>query len=1339
MVIPWLLGAGLGPAAVALPVNYAAEKLAEAAQQWFKRLRHTDDLSRLVRAATGATVGLTRDEFEAVRGLLADKQTWALLGRGTIGDLAARIASCLPPGEGRTAEGSQEAAMTIARGLLEFAVADLDPKLFQQLLLARLDRMETGQGDALDEALLGLHADLVARLADQGQLDAERFTSVMAQLRRVLERLPPGAANRAEIVVYLQTVIEWLGTDPWAHDRFGGPVLTLAAIERKLQVHTATGAQDLDADELVKQCRGLVILGGPGSGKTWVAKRAARRCAQDALAALTAGAALDEVELPLYTTCSSLYSAAGDIREAAVSSALERLSDLGGSRITAALRVFFTERNAPTLLVIDALDEASGGNLRLRQVGSLPWRIVLTSRPSSWTNQLVFKEQSGSPQVCELLPLRYPDGVEPFIQRWFAERPEWGRDLAAQIARRPGLQQAATVPLILAFYCIVGGNDPLPEFGRDLYSKVLNRMLGSGWRIGDDSSGRRNDEDSEPDADSCLRTLRAWAWSGATSDIVSGVGTWADDILVGPARMGKADEHALDNVATPVGRPDDDSRKTPRRFVHRSIREHLVAEHVACLPVDQAVETLLPHIWYDADWEYAEPAALAKHPQHDQLLRDLICRAASSDQLPRDLSDIDAGWELRGLLARVASESSETDWSPEVAGIIAQARVELARSGRAGDLVGAAQWVTSNRHASGVLLGLLPDEAGGHAASTEVVNAVVQLALTAEDKRTARDSLLELLRGDIFNNDDVVNAVVQLAPTAEDKRAVRDSLLGLLADETRGWVAGALVGGVVQLDPTAQDKRQARDALLRLLVSETNHSMAAQLADQVTQLDPTADDERKAREAMLGLLHGIDEYWEDQGRLARELAATLALLDPTTDDKRSAREALLGLLAGGFSRERGLGAYDLAGAVVELAVTAEDKRQARDALLGLLADPTEAASSLVGGVIQLAATAEDKRQARDALLRLLAGPTAAAAWVGSGIVELDPTADEKRQAREALLELLASQTDGWTAAELADGVARLDPTTDEKRQVREALLGLLDGQARPGAKELAGLIGWPVTTRLADGVVQLDPTAEDRRRAREALLELLASQTDGWTAAELDDRVVELAPTAEDKRQAREALFGLLARATDRGTAALAAGVAQLDPTSEERRQAREVLLGFLAGDVGHLNAEDLVGRLVQLAPTAEDKRQAREGLLGLLARATDGWVAKRLADGVVQLAPTAEDKHQARQGLLALLTRATDGGTAVQLVGGVVQLDPTAEEKQQAREALLAFLASEIETYWAEHLVGNLVRLDPTTRDLSTWHARATPPTAELLAATRRNSALPDWLAALRWLPHLA
>ena len=64
---------------------------------------------------------------------------------------------------------------------------------------------------------------------------------------------------------------------------------------------------------------------------------------------------------------------------------------------------------------------------------------------------------------------------------------------------------------------------------------------------------------------------------------------------------------ALDHVATPLGPADVDTGKTLRRFIHRSIREHLVAEHVASLPVDEAVKVLLPHLWYDPDWEYAAP------------------------------------------------------------------------------------------------------------------------------------------------------------------------------------------------------------------------------------------------------------------------------------------------------------------------------------------------------------------------------------------------------------------------------------------------------------------------------------------------------------------------------------------------------------------------------------------------------------------------------------------------------------------------------------------------------------------------------------------------------------
>jgi hypothetical protein len=674
---------------------------------------------------------------------------------------AAKLASRLRAGQPRakTAAGLGEvggafydAALDRCCELYVRAVVQV-PTFVGRSLAEMLNRL-SDLPDQVAARVLNAWREAQAAVADQPDSD----------VTRVLDRSPPGPAGRQELVVYLKTLIERLNSDPWPRDRrFAGPVLTPTEVERQLRLSASTqlGDQDQAADDLAQRCWRLVILGGPGAGKTWLAKRTARRCAEHALAVLADGGNLDEVELPLITTCSQLFSANGDIRQAVVSSALDQLGDLGGSRLSAALRVFFTERNAPTLLVIDSLDEAHGSDERLRQAGTLPWRIVLTSRPSSWNHQLVIEHDKDSDQVGELQPLKYPGDVEPFIASWFAARPEWGNDLAGQIAQRPVLQQSATVPLILAFYCILGGEQPLPELRRDLYTRVLRRMLTGGWR---------SSEDRRVDADSCLRTLRSWAWSGASSDPVSDVGTWADDIPTENAQLDDAEQEALDHVATPIGLPDLDSGKTLRRFIHRSIREHLVAEHIASLPADQAAEALFPHIWYDADWDYSAPAAIAMHPCRDRLLRDLICRAARSDRIPENLSVIDAGWESRGLLARVAAESSQADWQPDLASVIGSARVELAQSGRLDDLAEAAHWHTSNR--------------------------------------PVREAVLELLVRETVpvKAEGPVSVLAQLATTAEDKRHSRAALLDLIAREPRHLKAYELARGVVRLDPTAADK-----------------------------------------------------------------------------------------------------------------------------------------------------------------------------------------------------------------------------------------------------------------------------------------------------------------------------------------------------------------------------------------------------------------------------------------------------------------------------------------------------------------------------------------------------
>ena len=689
-------------------------------------------------------------------------------------------------------------------------------------------------------------------------------SSVRVRLPASLPHFAGGPAEREyrrEIAGYLRALIEWVNTDPWPRDRrFGGPVLTPAAIERKLRVSALgrAGEEDLDADDLARQCGRLVVLGGPGSGKTWLAKRTARVCAERALEAMAAGAGLDEVELPLYTTCSRLFSAEGDIRQAAVTSALEQLGDLGGPMVSADLREFFAGRNAPTLLVIDSLDEAHGSQQRLRQADTLPWRIVLTTRPSSWNQQLAIDDRDDSDRVGELQPLRYPEDVEPFVRRWFDHQPERGEELAAEIARRPDLHQAATVPLILAFYCIVGGREPLPEFRRDLYGRVLNRLLTGRWR---------GDEDCQPDVGACLQRLRDWAWpEKQASHPVSGIGIWTDDILTEHAGLGEAEQDALDHVAMPLGPSDVDTGKTLRRFIHRSIREHLVADYVARLPASQAAEELLSHCWHDPDWEYSAPAAIAMHPQRDQLLRELICQAARSEQLPEDLSIIDAGWDFRGLLARVVSESGEADWSPEIAEVISRARVDLARSGHIGALGGPALWAHSNRLIRDALLKMLAEPRNGWAVGT-LVAGVVQLATTEQDKRHACDALIALLPGQGSSYEaarfagKVVGGVVQLAPTSGDKRKIRGVLLALVRGEADIWVADELAEGVSQLSPTAYDKRQARAALIGLIPGQPGGWETLWLVDRVVRLATTDGEKRETRDILLGLLPSQAGSW----------------------------------------------------------------------------------------------------------------------------------------------------------------------------------------------------------------------------------------------------------------------------------------------------------------------------------------------------------------------------------------------------------------------------------------------------------------------------------------------
>ena len=1327
--VSWLIQGGVGPALFGPPVSWAAKDLAEAASRWFRRLRRSNGLSRIVRAAAGAEIDLSDAEFAEVRRLLERESTWADVGRKPIEDLAALIASCL---EGRDDEGSRAAGRAIASGLLEFAVRDLEPEWFQRVLFARLDRLQTSQASALDAAMLSVHADLAAWLAQQDDADAARSVQIMGQLARVLERLPPGQAGEGEVALYLAALIKWLNTDPWPRDRrFAGPVLTPAAIERKLKITEARrqdeqdlpkvpdvgrlDEQDVDADGLARTCERLVVLGGPGAGKTWLAKRTARRCAEDALVALTAGAAVDEVELPLYTTCSELLGAAGDIRQAVVSSALSQLPDLGSARVSAALQEFFAERNAPTVLVIDSLDEALGPDERLRQADSLkpPWRIILTSRPVSWNHQLDIGDDDPSRRVGVLQPLLYPKDVEPFITRWFSQRPEWGDNLRSQLARRPELQQAATVPLIMAFYCIVGGSAPLPSRRSDLYRKVIKQMLTGRWR---DSSDR------DPDADVCLETLRDWAWSGAAKDPVSAVGIWADEIATPRTKQSQADRDALDHIATPLGPRDVYSGEMLRRFIHRSIREHLVAEHVALrMTPEDAARELLNHIWYDPDWEYAAPVALAMHPQRDQVLRNLVGHLTNHNGLNEDLSAIDDHRDIRRFLTRVALASGEDDWSAEAAAMIGQARIDMMQDS---DLLSqaTADWPSTNDTIRKALLAELTVYRGGPLVR-KLAEALVRLAVTAHDRARAREELLALL-SEAHTSDrasPLASALTGLDPSERDRARAREALLRLLARQTDVERALELAEALAMLAVTPQDRARARQKLLALLSTATYSERASRLAETLAGLDPPEQERARAREALSDLLAKV----RDTERV-QELAEAMAELAVTAEDRAQSREKLLGLLANTtVSRQ----AARLAKALVNLHPSEQERARVREALLDLLSRETTSlwALLLVETLAELQPVEQDRAQAREALLRLLATEpiTGRAGELACALTRLHPSEQDRSRAREGLANLLARERNDERVQELAQALAGLAVTAEDQARARETLLELLTNATHERG---------PV--RLAEMLATLDPTEQDRARAREALLGLLASAPTPRRAQELTQVLAELAVTVGELAQAREALLGPQATAPAPARAEHSAEVLTgLAVTAEERAHAREALLGLLAQDTSSWEACRRAGELARLQPTEHDRERALQALLRLLDQVSHSSDIRSLADALVGLALTAEERAQVRTALFRLLAQKTADWAVDNATNALARLAVTAEERAQVREALIAVLAREREQFWASRLMEIITRLDPKASDLEGSRTWIVPPNSDLMAAARKNSTLPAWLATLRLL----
>ena len=329
----------------------------------------------------------------------------------------------------------------------------------------------------------------------------------------------------------------------------------------------------------------------------------------------------------------------------------------------------------------------------------------------------------------------------------------------------------------------------------------------------------------------------------------------------------------------------------------------------------------------------------------------------------------------------------------------------------------------------------------------------------------------------------------------------------------------------------------------------------------------------------------------------------------------------------------------------------------------------------------------------ESLLALLTGETNP--WIAEKIAAaidwLNPTPQNRARAREALLSLLMDETDPAAALHLADAIAQLDPAPQDRARAREALVNLLTGEITYGMLEY-----------IVDAFARLDPSPEDRARARETLLSQLVAETDPQNAWQLVEAGLRLAPAAEDPRRDTDAKTAWLFRETDPERARqLADRLTRLTVWVKEQTRAERALLAT--------SPEEDLAR-AEFEQAVEDRKRARHELLGL----------------------PENERAPALERLSHRLVGKADHWTVKLIADGFAPLDPASEARTRVRETLLSLLKDETNPMTAESLADAVSKLSPTVADLSGSETWPFPPTPGLLAAARRNSGLPAWLAAL-------
>lgn len=342
-----------------------------------------------------------------------------------------------------------------------------------------------------------------------------------------------------------------------------------------------------------------MILGDPGIGKSWLLRIEQIRLSREAQSAL---AATDEYALPVPITAHALAAAKSLSLEAKIA---RHLRENGLFDPVDEERWIHWLTENPLAILMDGFDEVSAADreeireLLRRRLSRPPRdRLVATSRLAGYSGPILH----GQLEV-EVLPLSPSDAVS-LIDVW----PMDSGSRSALISRLtdPDFAAMSRIPVLLAFMCdLATVSLDLPTNRRGLYLRMVRRFLGQEHRRA--GSRRAN----RVDVDGLLAILPQFAFA-----VASDPSGWRDLLSVGDVRMfleqilppGSKRPRILQRALTRdtailiAEGPAVRGRDPRYMFLHRTVMEHLIAEHLAQVSPKDLLDVLRLHGNYDVEW-----------------------------------------------------------------------------------------------------------------------------------------------------------------------------------------------------------------------------------------------------------------------------------------------------------------------------------------------------------------------------------------------------------------------------------------------------------------------------------------------------------------------------------------------------------------------------------------------------------------------------------------------------------------------------------------------------------------------------------------------------------------